>query len=451
MLRITKSMSAKAGASYYDNGLKRSDYYVKETGFWAGRAAEMLGLKGEVQRKDFVYLAENRRPGTEERLTQRTNTTRNEDGEKKENRRAGYDFTFSVPKSVSLYLALNEDRLVEEMIDAALGDAMAEVESRMETKVRKAYQYDNRVSPNMAYAKFVHRESRPVDGIPDPHYHIHCFAFNATFDPVEQEWKALEVGNTCGDRTYYEAVFHARLADRLIAAGIDIRRAGEDFELASVSGHLVEKFSKRTREIEKYARENSVKLSARATQIMKATRMSFDDAWAQAKSEIGEKTRQPKSVNTLTPGEQLGHWRCEMTPEEIESLGPENIRGKGSRNLLEREIAEESSVSHLFERRSVVRTLHAAGMLLRRGIGKASVKDALEFAKSSRFVPIGKLLTTAGVMAEERAMIKTATAGQDRYEALGKEKLWTIGDERVATDCPNSGSCAVHSVATCSA
>ena len=34
MLRITKSMSAKAGASYYDNGLKRSDYYVKETGFW---------------------------------------------------------------------------------------------------------------------------------------------------------------------------------------------------------------------------------------------------------------------------------------------------------------------------------------------------------------------------------------------------------------------------------
>ena len=82
----------------------------------------MLGLKGEVDRKDFVALANNKVPGTRgERLTARMNETRLEDvtdkktglpvidpetGEvqKREvsNRRAGYDFTFSVPKSVSL-------------------------------------------------------------------------------------------------------------------------------------------------------------------------------------------------------------------------------------------------------------------------------------------------------------------------------------------------------------
>ena len=32
---------------------------------------------------------------------------------------------------------------------------------------------------------------------------------NATFDEVEKEWKALEVGNTEGDRTFYEAHFHS--------------------------------------------------------------------------------------------------------------------------------------------------------------------------------------------------------------------------------------------------
>ncbi len=37
----------------------------------------------------------------------------------KEKRRAGYDFTFSVPKSVSLYLAETGDHGVEEMIQAA--------------------------------------------------------------------------------------------------------------------------------------------------------------------------------------------------------------------------------------------------------------------------------------------------------------------------------------------
>jgi hypothetical protein len=45
---------------------------------------------------------------------------------------------------------------------------MATIEARMETKIRKGYQHDNRVSPNMVYAKFTHGESRPVDGIPAP-------------------------------------------------------------------------------------------------------------------------------------------------------------------------------------------------------------------------------------------------------------------------------------------
>jgi len=87
-------------------------------------------------------------------------------------RRAGYDFTFSVPKSVSLYLAVNEDKVVEQMITEAVDETMAAIEDRMDTKVRKGYQQDNRSSPNIVYAKFIHGETRPVDGIPDPHYQV---------------------------------------------------------------------------------------------------------------------------------------------------------------------------------------------------------------------------------------------------------------------------------------
>jgi conjugative relaxase-like TrwC/TraI family protein len=210
MLRITTSHSAEAARNYFDVSLKTSDYYTKDVGTWGGKGAEILGLKGDVKRKDFVALANNRWPGANgKRLTARMNKTRLEDvtdkktgllvvdpktGEvqKREvsNRRAGYDFTFSVPKSVSLYLAVNEDKVLEQMIAEALDETMAAIEARMETKVRKAYQQDNRLSPNMVYAKFVHSETRPVDGIPDPHYHIHVFAMNATFDEVEKEWKA---------------------------------------------------------------------------------------------------------------------------------------------------------------------------------------------------------------------------------------------------------------------
>jgi TrwC relaxase len=84
------------------------------------------------------------------------------------------------------------------VITEAVDETMAAIESRMETKIRKGYLQDNRLSPNMVFAKFIHCETRPVDGIPDPHYHIHVFAMNATFDQVEKEWKALEVGNPVG-------------------------------------------------------------------------------------------------------------------------------------------------------------------------------------------------------------------------------------------------------------
>jgi TrwC relaxase len=64
MLRITINHSAQGAEKYFDVALKQSDYYTKDVGTWGGRGAQMLGLKGEVERKDFVALANNEVPGT---------------------------------------------------------------------------------------------------------------------------------------------------------------------------------------------------------------------------------------------------------------------------------------------------------------------------------------------------------------------------------------------------
>ena len=63
MLRITTSHSAEGAKRYFDVSLKTSDYYTRDIGQWGGKGAEMLGLKGEVDRKDFVALVNNRWPG----------------------------------------------------------------------------------------------------------------------------------------------------------------------------------------------------------------------------------------------------------------------------------------------------------------------------------------------------------------------------------------------------
>src|SRR3984893_10659669 len=455
MLRITTSHSAEGAKKYFDVSLKTSDYYTRDIGTWGGKGAEILGLKGEVERKDFVALINNRWPGANgERLTARMNKTRLEDvkdnktglpvihpgtgdAQKREvsNRRVGYDFTFSVPKSVSLYLAVNEDKVVEQVIAEALDETMTTIEGRMETKVRKGYQHDNRVSPNMVYAKFVHGESRPVDGIPDPHYHIHVFAMNAAFDEVEQEWKALEVGNTVGDRTFYEAHFHHLLAAKLETSGYGIRRTEHHFELSGVSRELVEKFSRRTKLIEERARERYTVLEAQARALMKSTNMAFDDAfahviaeiggdWDKWKSDLGARDRESKSSAKYKARQELvTHWKGEVTLVELASWRPECVKSAPCLNPLEAHTAMELAFRHLFEHVSLKRELHIAGMLLRRGIARVSVDQALAWANSDplfvRPDPDGKLLTTREVRDAENKMIRLAAHGQGKHEALG--------------------------------
>ena len=107
MLRITMSVSGEGATKYFDAALATSKYYGSERGQWGGKGAELLGLRGDVHRKDFIALASNKRPGTDETLTVRMKATRKqkevglrreskhletgEDGDVS-NHRAGYDF-----------------------------------------------------------------------------------------------------------------------------------------------------------------------------------------------------------------------------------------------------------------------------------------------------------------------------------------------------------------------
>jgi TrwC relaxase len=126
MLRITNALSSKAATRYYNTSLAQADYYAEEPGFWGGKGAQRLGLVGQVTREQFGAIAENRDPRNRERLTVRT----------KDDRRAGYDFTFSVPKSVSLYVAMSGDRRVERMIMESFRETMTLIENAIQTRVR---------------------------------------------------------------------------------------------------------------------------------------------------------------------------------------------------------------------------------------------------------------------------------------------------------------------------
>ena len=111
MLNIEVNRSVEGVERYFDRELAVSDYLMKEPGVWAGRGAERSGLRGRIQRSQFVALLRNENPTTGKRLTARMNTSRQEDSERISNRQVGYGLVFGVPKSLSIHLAITSDQV----------------------------------------------------------------------------------------------------------------------------------------------------------------------------------------------------------------------------------------------------------------------------------------------------------------------------------------------------
>src|ERR1700678_1301831 len=120
MIRISQQDSAAAAKSYYS----KADYYSEGqelVGSWGGKGADRLGLSGTVDRQSFERLCDNLDPKTGKQLTVRTRAER----------RVGYDFTFSVPKSVSLLYALSGDQDILGAFRGAVDETMREIETEM--------------------------------------------------------------------------------------------------------------------------------------------------------------------------------------------------------------------------------------------------------------------------------------------------------------------------------
>lgn len=246
--------------TYFEEHLSVGDYYTEGesiSGYWLGRGASMLGLVGDVKQDAFLCLCDNLHPGTGELLTQRRKTTRraaDESGVEQEvaNRRVFYDFTISPPKSVSIVALIGGDKRIVDAHNRATKTAMTELERFAETRVRGGGECSDRPTGNVVGAVFRHDTSRALD----PHLHSHCILFNATFDPVESRWKALQNHEMLLARKYVENVYYHELTRELRSFGYEIEnQVRGDFDIRGVSKKLCERFSKRHAEIDEKTRE----------------------------------------------------------------------------------------------------------------------------------------------------------------------------------------------------
>jgi conjugative relaxase-like TrwC/TraI family protein len=138
MLRITVSKGGRSAVNYFKDALSKQDYYSEHAlvmGQWHGKTATRIGLPREVTEEDFTLMIKNRNPTTGEKITPRDAA----------NRRAGYDFTFNAPKSVSVVEAITKDEAIREAHRTAIQKAMLEVEENMQVQTGQGKQkrYEN--------------------------------------------------------------------------------------------------------------------------------------------------------------------------------------------------------------------------------------------------------------------------------------------------------------------
>jgi len=240
MIQTKIQFNLKNAKEYFREHLGAGDYYSqgqKVEGEWLGQGAARLGLRGAVSEESFIALCEGKHPATGLRLGQRLNVVRHEGDDVKANRRIFFDFTIAPPKSVSV-VALFQDQRIIELHERAVRQAMLELEKRAETRVRKSGQNGERVTGNLVTACFRHETSRELD----PHLHTHCVVMNATFDPVENRWKALHPAGMYRAHRYATNLYRHELAKGLRALGYEIDNQAKGFEIKGVPRSVIDRF-----------------------------------------------------------------------------------------------------------------------------------------------------------------------------------------------------------------
>lgn len=123
MLTISKPLSAGQEQTYHEVEFtaKGQNYWSQRaviTGEWQGRLAGHFGLAGTVSAEDFTRLSQGQHRHTGEHLVRQRASYEYQDADGKTvktmEHRAGWDATFSAPKSVSPTAPVRGDERVRE-------------------------------------------------------------------------------------------------------------------------------------------------------------------------------------------------------------------------------------------------------------------------------------------------------------------------------------------------
>ncbi len=400
MISFSPIASAAKAADYYSDVQKAAEYYDgagRVPSRWLGSGAAIQGLRGDVGREGL--------------RAQLSGAVRDADGTARQlgiqrggefQHRAGWDFTISAPKSVSLE-ALVHDR--EDVISAhrAAVNAAVDYLEKYGAAARINGQFVR--TENLTCAAYDHVSSRAGD----PQLHTHLLIANVTHDSTGRA-RSLSNERMMEHRKAADAVYHQALSRALRRLGYSVRhdRAGR-VEIDSYSREALSDFSTRSKEIEaalaargltrEVASAESRQVAALATRSAKnlpETREAHQDRWQAQASLLGV-----AAADRSTPSAQPQGWDAARIARQ----------------------AVADAARHLTERESVMRPqdLNREAARMTEGCcGWADVEAAIDdaLARGELVAAEDGRLTTASMLEIERATDTRLEAGRGAHRAV---------------------------------
>jgi len=412
-MALGANISPGHGETYY----RKDDYYLERAGGeehkleWGGKLAAELGLEGKAGEEDWKNALNGHFPGG---IGIDGGTYLDENGQPQ--RRAGTDFEFSAPKSVSIQTLVHGDESLITAHREAVTVAMETLEKEIGVRKRDGRDAAGKEVRNFhaTGAGLIGRVTHVTSREGDPHLHDHVVFLNVTKN-TNGTYQAMTNDRMMNYQRLAQEVYHAELSQRLEKMGYELEKGqyGEP-QIKGYTREHIERFSRRGSEIQDYIKEKwGVEWKSMSREERNEKRWMHEEAWKMTREAKKAREIEGLQKDWQDRAHKIGAEKV-LAGKEVNPLSPEKRL----------EIAREAvkfAIEHHTERESAVKEGELIRTALLDGRGKITYRDlekALEEAKAS-----GILIRQKNEHAGSKQNLLTSR------EALEREK-WILSFEK---------------------
>jgi conjugative relaxase-like TrwC/TraI family protein len=411
---------------------KEQNYWSQRgviAGEWQGRLAKQFGLAGAVSAEDFAKLSQGQHPQTGEQLVRQRASYEYQDADGKTiktmEHRAGWDATFSAPKSVSLTALVGGDERVREAHRESVRVALDQLEHY--TQARIGGNHPPETAGKFIAAKFEHDTARPVDGYVAPQLHTHAVVFNVTERDNGQP-RAIQPQSLFASQQFATAIYQSELTYELRQLGYEITtgRSGAP-EIKGYTQEYLDASSPRSQQIRDYL-ERTGRSGKEAAEIAAHSTRDRKEIHSPAEVMAAHRKLAADFGHQAEAVVRAAHERFQHQEKPVNSVDRvrESLTFSRDKNFEREAVVDERALIRDGLRRGMGEVTHAQ---VRAHLDARLASGEFQIVERHQGVP-GRQFTTSKTIAAEHEILRRMREGQNHVEPiLSRPKAIEVADQ----------------------